>query len=622
MRRIIGSWAAKILFVLLIISFGMWGIGDVVSALKRGDMSVAHVAGGTIEMPEMSSELRTERTNLQRRMQGMEITPQIHRALANTVLERLITQRSVQAELQRMHIQVPVDVLRNEVQANQAFADAGGRFSPDIFNARLRNAGMTEAMFVNATRSDLARRQISVPLTSGISSPDALTIPLYGQVAERRAAMMAFLPFANAPAPTLPDEAALRRFQENNPDKFSAPEYRQISLAVMSPAALASEVTVTDADIAAAYEARRAQYVVAEQRTVSILTMQDEAKARELAAAWRTSTDATAFDKLVQDAGGVIGSLTTAQLPTPELARAATATAKDQVADPVQSPLGWHVLRVTDVKPGSTRTLDQVKDEIRQALALERATDLVFSRANKLEDSIGGGATVAETARDNGIPLVSATIDNTGADTQGRPVDLHLPAEARTALLAALFQTAAGDAPQTRELAGNVVVALSVEAITPAALRPYEQVADAVKAAWMADARRRAQEERATTMMTTVKTGVALATVARDTQADLRPIEAVGREGAPTVPPQLLEPLFSLKQDDATMVETATGFIVMQLTNIIPADPAEDVLRVGQVRDELSNSLARDIEAQFIAALRTRAAPTINNAIFNQIIQE
>ncbi len=624
MRRILSTWVAKLLFVLLILSFGMWGIGDVVTGLQRGDMAVAHVAGDSIGMPEMNQALRNARIDMQRRMQGVEITPQIQHMMAGQLLERMITERSIAAEIRRMHIQVPDNALRNEAFANPAFHDASGRFSPDIFAARLRNANMTEAMYTASVRSELAWRQIRVPMISGINSPDALTLPLYAQLAERRAAMTVLLPFASVPEPALPDEAALRRFQENNPDKFSAPEYRQISLAVMSPAILAGEVEVSDADIAATYEAHRAQYVMPETRTVSILTVQDEAKARELAAAWRTSTDAAAFEKTVQEAGGALSSLTAAQaqFPIPDLARAAFATAKDQVTDPVQSPLGWHVLRVTDIMPATTRTLDQVKDEIRRLLALERATDLVFSRANKVEDSVGGGASVAETARDNGIAFVTATVDRSGADPQGQQVDLRVSPEARTALLTEIFQARVGDAPQTHELAGNTFIALSVDASTPSALRPYEQVAEAVKTAWIADARRRAQEERASAMMTAAKAGTPLATLAHDAQAELRPIEPVGRAGGAAVMPQLVQPLFELKLNDATMVETPTGFIVMQLTAIVPANPAENALQVGQLRDQLSTSLAQDIEAQFVAALRTRADVRINEANFNRAIQE
>ena len=69
----------------------------------------------------------------------------------------------------------------------------------------------------------------------------------------------------------------------------------------------------------------------------------------------------------------------------------------------MRSPFGWHVLRVTGVEPAQSRPLDAVRDELRAALAQERAADLAFERANQVEDALAGGATLEEAAKRFGL---------------------------------------------------------------------------------------------------------------------------------------------------------------------------------------------------------------------------
>ena len=59
LRRLASTWVAKALFVLLVLSFAIWGIGDTVRNLGR-DTSLARVNGQPIEMEEAQAALRRE----------------------------------------------------------------------------------------------------------------------------------------------------------------------------------------------------------------------------------------------------------------------------------------------------------------------------------------------------------------------------------------------------------------------------------------------------------------------------------------------------------------------------------------------------------------------------------
>lgn len=624
MRTFLGTWIAKALFVVLTISFAIWGIGDVVDAFRRPDTSVATVAGERIEIPEMQEALRRELDQFRRATNNqVEPTPEIRRALAEQALDRLITGRAMTAEITRLGLRVDDTQLRNAVFAIPAFHGADGQFSRPLFENFLRQNGLSEGRFLEMYREDIAQRELAAAVGAGAASPEALTRPLFLHAGERRAATVALAPFDTGPAPALPDESELRRYQDNNPDAFLTPEYRTVSIALLTPDALAADIEVSDADVAAAWEQRRDQFVTGETRQLDAITVQDEAKAQAIAEEWRAGATVAAVEKAATEAGGSLFHIDgdRASIPIPELAEAAFAATPDVVTGPVRSPLGWHVLRVSKVTPGVERTLDEVRDELRAELKRERAGDRMFDIANRMEDQLAGGGTVAETAQALNLPLIEATLDAAGDGRDGKPVAMPLTDEARAALLRIIFETAADELPRTDELAGPAFAATVVSAIIAPAPRPFEEVAGAVAAAWQRDARRRAAEEKAAGLLAAVRSGQPLAVAATAAGLSARTLEPVGREGGPEVPPQLVEPLFRLKPDEATMAETADGFVVAQLTGIIPPDPGADALAFGRVRDQITQEIARDLERQYVAAIRRKADPTINRRLVEQLAE-
>jgi peptidyl-prolyl cis-trans isomerase D len=158
----------------------------------------------------------------------------------------------------------------------------------------------------------------------------------------------------------------------------------------------------------------------------------------------------------------------------------------------------------------------------------------------------------------------------------------------------------------------------------PPALRPFEAVEGEVRDAFLADARRRAQEERAAALLAATRAGKSLAEAAREAGLGSREVGALTRspqEGSGAVPPELLAPLFELKPGEATMVPTRDGFAVAQLLEITEPEPDADPQALARLRDEAGRAVAADLEAQFVAALRARADVRINPRLMDSLAQ-
>ena len=631
-RRGLNTWPARLLFIFLVVMFVAWGVGSDILRLITGGMSqssVATVGGRTIEIPELQDAYRRQLAQTMRMFGGhTEPTPEIRRGVAAQALQRLIAQTVLTDTAAAMGLVAPEEALRQATYQVPAFRGSNGQFDKAVFEQVLRNNNLTEQRFLALLRTDLLQRQLLEPLRAGAVSPDVLTKEIYAFQQEKRGADAVELLFAAAPAPAAPTEAQLTRWYENHKDKYATPELRRIKAVILTPESLAGDVQVTEEDLRGAYEQARASFNAPEKRSAEVVLLSDEAKAKALAGQWLAGADWASIQAAAGKDGGTAVDLTDStreQIPSPELADAVFAAAPDVVGPPVPTPLGWYAVKVTKVTPGTAKTLDEARDELRARVIAEKAADLLYDRANKVGDLLAGGVPLDNMPSDLDLKGVTGTLDAQGNTASGEPAPIPGSDALRDAIIQAAFQVKQGDPPRLVQVppegTAQAYFALAVEDITPPAPRPFDEVADRVRADWTQDAIRHAQEEAAAKILASVKAGQTLAEAAAG--LTVRHLPLVGRS-APVegVPAQLITPLFGLKQGEPTMAETQDGFVVAVLREVQTPDAAADPIGYGQVRDGMARAIATDMENVFASALRDRASPHVNRQALEQLIQQ
>ncbi len=623
MRRLAGTWPARLLFVLLLASFAMWGIEDVVRNFGR-DSAVARVGDERIELPEAQAAARREMARIARQLGNrFEPNDDIRRAVAATALERLIAQYSLRNEANHLGLAAPASVVRDAVFAIPGLRGPDGSFSRLVLDSFLRNNELTEAQFLQVVADEVLREQLSGAIRAGAAAPDAITTPLLAWAFERRSAEVVQIARSAMPEPEAPTEAQLRRFQENNANRFSSPEFREASVLVLSPESLASEVQVDDAALEQAFEARRAQFDTPEKRQIYQAVVPQEAQARSIAEAWRNGADLAAIEAQARaDDGGAsdIGLLDRATLPHANVAAAAFSVPEGGVTDPVQTPFGWHVIKVERIEPAVTRGFADVRDQLRRELAHERALDLAYERANRVEDALAGGTSLTEAAERFGLALATVTLNQLGQDQEGQPATLPVPEAQRPELLRSIFAARQGEAPRMAEM-GDAFVAVELKQVIPPALRPFDSIEGTLRSAWITDARRREAEERAAALMAAVRGGKTMEEAATEAGLTVEALGPFSRDPAQSgsVPREIVAPVFELKVGEVTMAQTAEGFAVARLTSITPFDPTSDEAARARVRSEVEQRMQDELEDQFARAIRDRANVRINTQILDQV---
>lgn len=630
MRRYVETWYVRAFFLIMVAAFVLWGVGDMLRVAGTSTW-VAKVGGTTIEAPQLEAEYHRDLAVMTRNLPaGQEPSAELRHEVGEQALQSLIGQAATSQELHSLHIVVPDSVLVETTRKLPAFLDAKGQFDKARLDAVLRSQSMTEAGFLELMRGEMAQRQLLDAVTAGARASESEAAAIYAARFEKRSADMALFPIASMPEAPVPDEASARRWYDNHPDLYATPEYRRITVIVLSPATLASEVSVTDQDLQAAYDAHKAEYTTIATRSAEVISTTDAARATALADQWRAGADWAAMQAAAKadDAAAIEqNDATETEFPDPDLAKAVFSTPVDTVPQPIKGALGWFVIRVTKAVQGGVQTFDQVKDQLRQRLVTEKALGLVYDKANKIDNELGNGTALDALPRDPGVAIATVTLDKNGDTPQDMPAAFPGEPEIRAAIRTAAFSVQKGDAPQLTEvqlpaIGGSGYYALSLDDITPAGEKPFDAVHDAVVQDWRADQRRHSAETAAAAMLQAVKSGKSFSDAAREAGIlpTLSPL-VTRTEPDPAVPRQVQQVLFSLKKGEPTMVETPEGFVVATAVEIVSPDPATDPTRYDQVRAVESRSLADDLSAAFTEALRLRANPSINQANVDQIVQ-
>jgi peptidyl-prolyl cis-trans isomerase D len=626
-RRYLETWVVRAFFLVMVFAFITWGVGDVVRLIGT-DTWVAKVGSQTIEVPEVQEAFQRQLADLTRRLPpGSDVTAEMRRSLGNAAVQSLITQAAVTQEEQLLGIVVPDAAVRQAVFAIPQFHGPSGQFDQATFEAVLRNNSLTEPRLLALVRANLAERQLLESAAAGAAPPAELAKQVFAFQFEKRSADMVEFPFSAVTAAT-PTDADLMRWYANHPDFYSTPEYRRIKAVVLSSETLAKDIPITDADLQAAYQARKTLYVKPERRSVEVIQIPDQTKAQALAAQWRGGADWDTMQAAAKAAdGSAIGldDVVESGLPTAELGKAVFGATPDTVTDPTQGLAGWQILKVTKVTPASTQSLDQVKDQLRQLLLAEKATDVIYDRANKVDNILASGSGLDELPSDLGLAGVAGTMDAEGNTPAGTPAPIPGGDQVRQALIQAAFQAHKGDPPRLTEVplkpaGGSAYYALTVEDVIPPAPKPYAQVRDTVQADWMHDVVRHIQETAAAKVLVALQHGQKLADAAAVAGVAVIRTPLTGREqAAPGVPQELLRPLFDLKPGEPTMVENADGFIVAEPAEIVTPVPPSDPAGFDQVRAVLARSLATDVDETLVQTLRERAQPKINQQNLDNI---
>ena len=612
-RDKIVKWGTQLLFLLIMLSFVAWGIGDYIGYRGPGsNQTVATVGSRSISSREFQREMQDQMGRM-RQMLGESFNIEQARAMGidDSVLQSMIQDALFSEGARNLGLVVDDSVVSQEIRADPSFQTPSGGFDRVQFDSALRRAGYNEAAYVALLRGELLRRQYLSPLAFAREAPQTLVGLLYRYRNEKRVAQVIILPHNAITGVPEASDADLVRFHEDNAAKYRTPEQRALTIVRMRPSDIVDEIDVADERIKEFYDEHLAEFGTPERRSIEQILLPDEKTAREVAERIAKGAD---FAKVAAEfGGGTLGTLAKREVPVPELAETAFTVLPSTVSDPVESPLGWHLVRIDDVVPATQKALPDVSEEIRKHIAMDKAADSLFRLAGQFEDELGGGASTEEAAKRLKLNVLKIdAVDKEGRDPSGNKYIDMTPDILRVA-----FEVPAGGDSPLGDLRDGGHYLVHVDKITPSAVRPFDEVKDRVRDDWRADQQAQRAEKIALEIAANIKSGKILADIASARGAKLATTQPFTRTGlgldAP-LPGALISSLFKSAPGTPESAASNDAHAVGVVSQVIAADPVADEDGASRLKDEIASALSNDLSVGLAAALRDKLKVSIDRA--------
>ncbi len=603
-----GSIIVKILFGLLIVSFGLWGIYTRSDYAERSpDTVIATVGDHSIRAENLQQALQPALERLRAQL-GATIDPAQVKQLGilDSLLGQLIDRSLLDQQTARLGLEVSDDTIRGAIYGNPAFRGPDGKFDRQRFAQLLTMQRLSEDQLVARLRSEIPRSELLQAVTAGADPPRPVVDALYRYRNEKRLADIVAFPVAAVTDIGAPSEDQLNKFYEAHPDLFRAPEYRSFTVASLSPADVEQPGDIAEDKLKKEYEQRKDEFETGETREIQQILAPSEEKAKEAEVAVAAGKDwKEVATGLGQDPDTVdLGLLSRQEIPH-ELGDVAFELPLNQPSQPIKSPLGWHILRVTKIEPAATLSFEQARPKIEAALKLQDATDRLDKSGNKADDALAGGTPLAEVAAKFGLKITTiAASDESGHDPDGKPVLLPV---APDQILKTVFVTNPGDTSRIIDTDDGSIFAVHLDKVTAPQVRPLAEVKDQAVAAWQAEQKRETASKKAEALAAAVTSGVTLAKAAGDKGLTLLAAVPLSRGQTPgqTTPPALVSKLFAAKPGEIVTSSEETGAYTAQLKEIQSLETVPDA-EAAKLSEQLAGEARGDIAGAFTEALRKR----------------
>jgi len=608
------------LFIFLIPPFVFFGV----DRLDRpgGSETVAAVGDYRITQQEFSRALR-ERQEAIQRLTGGRASPELLDSpeLRAEVLEALVRRQLLLGRALRAGMTVTDAQLQSTISEVPAFQNAG-RFSLDLYQQYLRAQGMTPAAFEARIRQDLLLGQLDDAFGETSFVPRSV-IENLARISEqqREVSLYTITPERFVSQVKLAPDAA-KQYYDSRPDEFRIPEQVRVEYVTLNLEALMSQVTVDPADVTKYYESQRAEFEGKQERQASHILIavdpgagaeeRDKARGKAEDLARQLKQSPARFAELAkqysQDPasaanGGDLGFFGRGTLPK-ALEEAVFSLKPGEVSGPVQTEYGYHVIRLTSVKEGERRSLEEVRGQIETELKRQQASRRFAETAEQFNNVVFEQSESLQPAAE----LAKSAARQSGWMTREQAPDqaLNYP-RMREAIFSEDVLVGKRNSPVV-EVAPGVLVAARLLERKPAAMQPFPELAAAIekKLTLQRAAQLAAQEGRE--LLEKLKQG-------QDAAVKWGAPRLVGRADEKGLGEAVLRQAF--RADAAKLpayagVDTpGGGYALMRITRVV--EPEEiDPERRNQVAEALRQLRGQEAMLAYVESLKKKEAVKIS----------
>ena len=421
LRKAQDSWAAKAVFTLTALSFvSLFGVSGYLNSAAENP-AVIKVNDNGLSLAEFNQQI-DEQIRMARRLFGdnIEVTDEIRNSIASELVQKNLSEMIVKEVAGEKKIYVSDTLIRNIIFSQPQFRDENGKFNRAAFQNFLSTTNWSEQKYINMIRDDIVKSFLITNPVNNIKVSKTMADLVAKAESQRKIFKYVEIDTSKMKIDREISNEEIEQYYNDFGAEFINPETRDISVIDLTFEDFANQVEVSEEEIKEFYNTNFENFETPETREVLQILSADKETAQKAAELVKSGADfyETAETVAEQNKEDTEFGFVSKDMLIENIAEDVFAAAKGDIVGPIESELGWHVIKVKDIKAGSKTDENTARKQIVEALKTEKAYETAYDVTKEIEDKLGAGASLEDVAKD--LSLTIKTINGV-KDTDSSP---------------------------------------------------------------------------------------------------------------------------------------------------------------------------------------------------------
>ncbi|BAV34165.1 peptidyl-prolyl cis-trans isomerase [Sulfuricaulis limicola] len=606
---------ATFILVLIGVPFALWGVNSYFDT--GGKINVARVGDMKISQDEY-------RRTLDRLRARVEPKAMNDPRFKQSVLDSLISQTLLAHDAENQGYRIS-DAQLAQILRDQPSFQRDGKFDPALYEALLRREGLSPREFETRVRDDILVTQVQAGISESFVVTQGEIAALARLLAQERELAQAMISAEALMPKATVSGADIEQYYSAHPEMFQFPEQVRVDYLRLSAGDLNQGFQPTEEELKKAYAEEAARYVIPEKRRASHILIslpaqpgEDQSKAalakiQDIARQARAGGDFGGLakkysaDSVTAAQGGDLGEVRRGVLPK-EVEDAVFALKSGEVSQPVRSPFGYHLVKLTAHTPEKRKAFAEVRKDLVEVLRRRQAEERFFDVAEKFRNLVYEQPdSLAPAAKALGLEIRKSEwfspAGGTGIAANPKVVQAAFEPDV-------LSQARNSDAI---EISADTLVAVRVAERRPAGRKPLAEVRPGIERTLKQQRALEQAHSLGEAALQELRAGASLEAVARKHGFKYVPSRTLTRRQTGGIDPRIVESAFRAPRPEGgkpvhELVDLGEqGYALLALQGVRDASGKADNATQQQIRALLGTRRGADYYANYREGLRQKA---------------
>ena len=408
-KKYMKGWFLGIILFFIFISFAFWGVGDI---FRGGSSYILKIGKYKISRDTFLREFESNVNYLKKnkKLNKIELENVVNETLSNLKDRYLILNAA-----NLMNLNISEKILRKKIYENELFQNKlkNNKFDKNIYTNFISRNFSSEENYLEYLKNQILIEIIANYFEKKIYYPQNLTNKIYNKLEEKKSFQIASIDKNyQRTVIKIPNKESMLKYFNKNKKKYVFDERRSFSYIFVNLNYLKKKVEVNEDEIIDSYNNQKQYFLVPEKRKVEQLFFDNEEIGKKIL---NSINKENKFKEIAEKEKEknisyiALGLVEKEQL-FDEFADQVFKLKENEFSKLIKTDIGWHILKVTEIIKSKSKKLSEVKNTIKEDIALTKSYDELDIVLNEVEDELTNGANLEEISNKLNLDLINVKL--------------------------------------------------------------------------------------------------------------------------------------------------------------------------------------------------------------------